>query len=186
MDLNVLFHGSYMKIEKPDIKAGRVDVDFGLGFYTTEDEFIAKKWACKYNQSVVNEYYIDMSQLNVLYLNLDKEWLDIIRTFRSGEEYEFNEKYDVIVGPIADDKLFTTLDMYDMGLLDVSQAIKVMNCMNYGMQTVFKTEKALDQLKYSSCKIYMGAERQHFKDMFLADSKEASNKAMEMIRSFRR
>ena len=181
-EISVLFHGSYTRIEKPNNNAGRVDTDFGLGFYTTKDESIAKKWACKYNQSVVNEYYIDMSELNILYLNLDIEWLDIVRTFRSGEEYTFKEEYDVIVGPIVDDKLLTTFEMYDMGLLDATQTIRVMNCMNYGLQTVFKTEKALDQLKFSNSKAYTGSERQHYKDMFLAEVKEDSAKAMAIIR----
>lgn len=186
MNYKILYHGSYTKIDKPNLEKGRIDVDFGLGFYTTESELIAKKWACKYNQSCVNEYSFDMSSLKVKYLGLDKEWLNVVKTFRRGEEYAFDEKYDIIIGPIADDKLFTTLDMYDMGLLSTEQAVQIMNCMNYGMQTVFKTAKALEMLTFSGFKIYKGAEKQHFRDLFASDSIEASKRTMEMIKGMRR
>lgn len=40
-----LFHGSYMKIEYPEISKGRTKVDFGQGFYLTDIKSQAEKWS---------------------------------------------------------------------------------------------------------------------------------------------
>lgn len=40
-----LFHGSYMKIEYPEISKGRTKVDFGQGFYLTGIKSQAEKWS---------------------------------------------------------------------------------------------------------------------------------------------
>lgn len=40
-----LFHGSEKVIEHPVFGAGKKHNDFGLGFYCTESEALAKEWA---------------------------------------------------------------------------------------------------------------------------------------------
>lgn len=42
----ILYHGSDKIIEKPEFGKGKAHNDFGLGFYCTESEDLAKEWAC--------------------------------------------------------------------------------------------------------------------------------------------
>lgn len=41
----LVYHGSTIKLEKPDLKLGRHNLDFGKGFYTTTLKKQAEKWA---------------------------------------------------------------------------------------------------------------------------------------------
>ena len=51
----VLFHGSGVEVTEPDIGRSRTEIDFGTGFYLTEDEIMASKWVCSKNRSVINK-----------------------------------------------------------------------------------------------------------------------------------
>lgn len=47
-----VFHGSYVQVPNPEVKRGRVRVDFGQGFYLTRLREQASAWA----QSVARRY----------------------------------------------------------------------------------------------------------------------------------
>ena len=86
-----IYHGSSQKVEIPDLGKSKAMVDFGVGFYTTEDIVLAKKWACKTEKSVINTYNLNIEGLKVKRLTLDAEWLDIVHSFRSGDTYQFDD-----------------------------------------------------------------------------------------------
>ena len=44
----ILYHGSNLEIEKPDLAHSRENVDFGRGFYTTPIREQAEKWCGRY------------------------------------------------------------------------------------------------------------------------------------------
>lgn len=48
--------------------------------------------------------------------------------------------YDLLIGATADDKLFSTIEQYEAGFLSIEVAVKVLNCMKYSEQYVFKNE----------------------------------------------
>ena len=54
--MQIIYHGSFCKIDTPEIKAGKYTKDFGEGFYCTILEEQAAKWAKKYDTPVVNMY----------------------------------------------------------------------------------------------------------------------------------
>ncbi len=181
----ILYHGSDMVIKKPLSQKGRADVDFGKGFYMTEDKKMAQKWACNKNISIVNVYEADLSLLNVKQLLADEEWLDYVVFYRTHEgKLPFDDTlYDVICGPTADDKLFVTLDMYSDGFLSKQQAIHIINCMNYSCQVVFKNDAAMENaVRFKEAKELKGLERQNIYLQMTEDRKLASKKAIELIR----
>lgn len=181
----ILYHGSDVTIENPSSKRGRTDVDFGVGFYMTEDERMAQKWACNKVTSIVNVYEADLSLVHVKHLCADEEWLDYVVFYRTQEgTLPFDDTaYDVICGPTADDKLFATLDMYSDGLLSKKQAIDIINCMNYNNQFVFKNDDAINRaLIFKEAKELKGLERQNMYKQMLEDRKLASRRAMDLIR----
>lgn len=184
----ILYHGSDMVIENPSSGKGRKDMDFGVGFYLTEDKRMAQKWACNKVTSIVNEYDADLSELKVKYLKADEEWLDYVVYNRTNEgEIPFDDtQFDVIAGPTADDKLFTTLDLYADGVISKEQTIKTINCMNYSQQVVFKNDEAIKKaLVFKVAKELRGLEKQNIYTEMIEDRKLASKRALDVMRERR-
>lgn len=186
MQEKYVYHGSSLKVIKPDLSHSRVNIDFGVGFSTTYDEKMAKKWACNKVTSILNRYEVDFGSLYVKRLGADKEWLDYVVSNRIGDNTlaPFDDKeYDVIIGPTADDKLFLAIDLYMDGLIEEDKALEVVNCMNYSNQVVFKNEKAISKgLKFSGEKCITGLEKEELKKQFVADTKLANQRAQEILR----
>ena len=166
-----LYHGSNSIVQHPDLNKSRKNIDFGAGFYLTESFELASKWACqKRGNSVVNQYYLDFTGLKVKEFQLDKEWLHYISGNRTASPNKFDmyfddSKYDVLVGPIADDNLFTTIDMYLDGFLSATKTVKIVNCMEYGNQIVIKSQKALQQLEFFSARELEKKEEKRFQKL---------------------
>ena len=80
----------------------------------------------------------------------DEEWLDFVSAHRNGS-YE-GEKYDVIIGAVANDDVYRTLQVYSSGLLTKEQALEALKVKKLFNQYVFATEKALDFLKFVEAK----------------------------------
>ena len=65
-----IYHGSEQVVEMPTFGLGRKNNDFGLGFYCTESEDLAKEWAVSsLHNGFANCYTLDTEYLNVLNLN---------------------------------------------------------------------------------------------------------------------
>ena len=68
-----LYHGSNMIIGYPSLEKGRINTDFGQGFYLTKDKIMAEKWSARKVKSVINVYNLDTSCLNIKQFYPDKE-----------------------------------------------------------------------------------------------------------------
>ena len=104
MAKQIVYHGSYCKIENPEIKNGKYTKDFGEGFYCTILEEQAVKWAKKFETPILNIYeYNEDLNLNIKEFNiLSEEWLDFIINSRKGQKHE----YDIVIGAMADDQIY--------------------------------------------------------------------------------
>ena len=123
-----LYHGSKDRIVKPLFGAGKPNNDYGLGFYCTESEELAKEWAvAKDHDGWANVYSLEDGDLTVLNLNSGQycilHWLAVLLENRQFEtEYglpseaksylttRFAVPYkevDAIIGYRADDSYFT-------------------------------------------------------------------------------
>ena len=177
----ILYHGSHVCVEKPDLLHSREDIDFGKGFYLTEDSNMACKWAANKSIAYVNKYNFDFSGLRVIELKLDQTWLDFVATNRGYADYEFDvDKYDVIIGPTADDKLFSTLESYFSQHIDADTAIKYLNITGYSKQIVLKTEKALEKINYIEAKMLTINEKKYYKELAKTERQMALNKLKRM------
>lgn len=179
----VLYHGSNTCIQKPDLLHSREDIDFGKGFYLTEDNIMASKWASNKAVAYINKYEIDLSGLKVIELKMDKNWLDFVATNREYADYEFDvEDYDVIIGPTADDKLFSTLESYFTGNISAETAIKYLDVAGYSNQVVLKSNKAIEKLVYVESRLLTADEKRYYKDLAKKDREEALNKLKQMTK----
>jgi len=105
----ILYHGSYLAIEKPDLLHSRPNLDFGKGFYLTSIREQAIKWCGKFvkrgKEGVISNYMLDedlFQRLKVLQFGTySEEWLEFILACRSGED---SSDYDAVCGGIANEK----------------------------------------------------------------------------------
>lgn len=149
----ILYHGSYMEINHPDLQHSRTNVDFGRGFYTTTIYEQAEKWGCKFvkngNGGVISEYEFDetqLSQLKVLkFDSYSEEWLDFVMSCRNRQD---KSDYDIVIGGVANDKVFNTIELFFDGLIDKTEAIKRLKYEKPNLQVCFRTEKAIILLKF--------------------------------------
>ena len=98
-DSITIFHGSNVVVEKPQIIVSGYYKDFGFGFYCTNIERQAKKWALtKKGDSFVSIYnYLLTEDLKVLsFPIMTDEWLDFVVACRRGIKHD----YDIVKGPI--------------------------------------------------------------------------------------
>ena len=167
----ILYHGSEKIIEKPVYGKGNLRNDYGRGFYCTENEELAKEWACSNNKNgFVNRYELDMEGLNILYLNSEKynilNWLAILtknRTYWENSMISETAKkyiaenfmidtigYDVIIGYRADDSYFSFARDFVSGAISYGQLSKAMKLGNLGEQIVLISEKAFDNIRFIS------------------------------------
>lgn len=149
----ILYHGSYVEIEQPDLEHSRNNVDFGRGFYTTPLYEQALKWCGKFkrrNQSgIVSKYWFDeekMQNLKVLkFDSYSEEWLDFILACRKGKDVT---DYDIVIGGVANDKVFNTVELFFDGLIDKTEAINRLQYEKPNLQICFRFEKAIECLHF--------------------------------------
>ena len=119
----ILYHGSFLEIAKPDLVHSRPNVDFGRGFYVIPLYEQAAKWCGKFKHrgkdGIISRYEYDESreaELKTLkFDSYSEEWLDFILNCRSGKDLT---DYDLVVGGVANDKVFNTVELFFDGLID--------------------------------------------------------------------
>lgn len=149
----ILYHGSYIQVQKPDLIHSRPNVDFGRGFYTTSIYEQAEKWCGRFKKKgqngIITVYHLDETVFEILkVLSFDsysEEWLDFILNCRSGRDLS---DYDIVSGGVANDKVFNTVELYFDHLIDKNEAIKRLRYEKPNMQVAFRTERALTYLHF--------------------------------------
>ena len=125
-----VFHGSYTKVDRPDLSFSRKTLDFGVGFYVTpvREQAVnwAKRWRLRNLPAFINSYaYHDelLPRLNVRVKDFpvyDREWLRFVADNRAGRQQAL---YDIVQGGIANDRVFNTLELFFSGLISEEEAL---------------------------------------------------------------
>lgn len=159
-----LYHGSLEEVLKPEIR-NRIkghSSDFGMGFYTTTSYEQAEHWVkirkkeYKKDFGFINIYEVDNdilknAELKVLkFDNADESWLDFI--FGNRTNYAFEHNYDLVYGKVANDNVYTTINLYEDGFLTKEDTIKRLKTFVLVDQILFHTEKSLTFLKFIEAK----------------------------------
>lgn len=145
-----LYHGSYIEIEKPDLLHSRPRVDFGRGFYTTPILEQAEKWCNRFRlrnkDGIISTYTLDEKVLDecrtLKFDEYSEEWLDFILACRSGKD---TTDYDIVIGGVANDKVFNTVELYFEHLIDKTEAIKRLRYEKTNQQICFRTQSVMDK-----------------------------------------
>ncbi len=149
----ILYHGSFLEIAKPDLIHSRINVDFGCGFYVTPLYEQAAKWCSKFirrgKAGIISRYeFNENREAELKTLKFDsysEEWLNFILNCRRGKD---STNYDLVVGGVANDKVFNTVELFFDGLIDKTEAIKRLRYAKPNLQFCFRTEKALALLHF--------------------------------------
>ena len=148
----IVYHGSIYAVKEPDVTHSYRPLDFGKGFYVTTIKEQAERWARRKadltgSKAVLNIYNMkeDYSRLTLKTFDEDlKDWIDFVCACRDGKmDYQ---KYDLISGKVANDKVFRVVDMYHTGIWDKERALKEIKVYPAYDQIAFITQKAIDLL----------------------------------------
>ena len=145
-NLEMIYHGSYMKIEFPEIRKHSFTKDFSWGFYCTKIKEQAENLAEKFNTSIVNVYEVkDIDLLNIkIFEDYSDEWLEFVVNCRSGNIHD----YDVVIGPMADDTIYDYIEAYILGQMNKKKFFELMKFKYPTHQISFHTIKALDCINF--------------------------------------
>ena len=153
----ILYHGSNVIVERPQLIPQNRALDFGKGFYTTENKTQAISFASKVfhrrkdGEPVVSIYEFDetvaFTACNLLrFDSADEVWLDFVSTHRN-RTYQ-GESFELIYGPVANDDIFLTFQLYASGDLTKQETIERLKIKTLCNQLVFGSEQALSHLKF--------------------------------------
>lgn len=151
-----LYHGSNMKVERPQLILSNRTLDFGSGFYTTSDESQATRWAKlqtkrrKKGEAVLSIYDFDEEQAAELALlrfeEADQKWLNFVTQNR--KNLYNDDKFDIVIGPVANDTTMPVLSDYMAGNISEEVALILLKPQKLADQYAFLTWRGLQCLKY--------------------------------------
>lgn len=153
-----LYHGTNRAFDEIDLLMSKPNKDFGRGFYLSPDYEQALNMARikteqqQEGEPIVMVYEVDeteMQKLQVLcFEEYNEKWAEFILANRNNKTGDSVHQYDVVVGPIADDRVGVQLWKYENQLIDLPTLVRKLKYMK-GMtiQYFFGTEKAVSLLK---------------------------------------
>jgi hypothetical protein len=149
----ILYHGSNQNFDVVDLSKSKDKRDFGRGFYTTILREQAEDWAevlfdrYKGDGIFIYETELELSgDLSIkIYEGLSEEWLQMVRKNRTlgGTQHQF----DIVQGPVANDKTMRTIALYIAGIIDAAETIKRLTFNQINNQVSLHTPAALSHLK---------------------------------------
>ena len=191
-NLITIYHGSSQVVDTPTFGTGRKNNDFGLGFYCTESNDLAKEWAVSsLRDGFSNRYTLDTEYLRILNLNspdytvlnwiavLVEQRLFSIRTpiARRARQYLIEHfginvnAYDLIIGYRADDSYFDFAEAFLNNSITVEQLSRAMRLGKLGEQIVLKSRFAFSKIMYEG---FEAAEKERYYVLRKARNDEAN------------
>ena len=194
-----LFHGSEKIVETPVFGEGKKNNDFGLGFYCTESEALAKEWAVSsLRDGFSNRYTLDTEYLNILNLNSSEytilNWIAVLvehRLFSIKTPVAHRAKrylidnfgintnaYDLVTGYRADDSYFDYAESFLNNGISVEQLARAMRLGKLGEQVVLKSKFAFSRIQFEGFDV---AEKEEFYVLRKARDDEANQHYLKML-----
>jgi hypothetical protein len=155
----ILYHGSNVEIRHIDLSKSARGKDFGKGFYLSEDEKQAEDMAVfkslqTNSTPIVNSFEFDeraMSDHSLrvkIFKEYSLEWAEFVFKNRSNRSDTPVHEYDIVYGPIADDKVGVQIRNFMEGNISIDvflERLKYIKGVTF--QYFFGTEKAIKHLK---------------------------------------
>ena len=193
----ILYHGSKSGIKGPIAPISRDRCDFGKGFYMGTEPYQPLTLISDFEESKFYVTSLDMTGMRVLMVKPDLEWamlvaynrgkMDEVRGTSLYEHYAAMSKgYDVVVGSIANDRMFYVLDNFFLGNITDKALVMSLSALQLGEQYVAITEKACKQVKIEAEVELSQLERIFLRDLSESNRVKGVNLANEICRDYRR
>lgn len=156
----LLYHGSHLEVKNPKILTASRLGDFGSGFYLTSNLEQAKRWAQirarqeELECGIVTIYEVPDALLSnpelqvKIFAKANDKWLDFVMSNRKNPE--FSHPYDIVSGPVANDRVYACLNAFEDGFMNRETVIANLKTYVLADQFLFHTAKSLLFLTYQS------------------------------------
>lgn len=193
----LLYHGSKSGIEGDIAPKSRKQCDFGEGFYMGTEPSQALTLICDYDRAKFYIVSISIEGLDVLDVPVDLEWAMIVAYHRGRMEkikgtsfynkyQEINKNKDLVIGSIANDRMFFVIDNFFIGNITDAALINSLAALELGKQYVAVTQKGCDAVR-----IEKEIPVSYFEKLFMKEVSEekrvkGSSLANDICRNYRR
>lgn len=154
---SILFHGSKNGLSDITVSGSRNNCDFGNGFYLGQTYYQALSFVCEYEKASVYSFRYSLKGLKCIEFDCSLDWMIAICYFRGTiREYaqskmvqkvvKKTEDADVIIAPIADNKMFYVMSQFAEGEINADAALHSLSASRLGLQYIIKTDRALKNL----------------------------------------
>ncbi len=193
----LLYHGSKSGIVGNIMPGSRKQCDFGAGFYMGTDPGQALTLICDYENAKFYIVSILVDDLAVLEIQPDLEWAMIVAYHRGRMEKikgtSFYRKYqklsegkDLIIGSIANDRMFYVIDNFFIGNITDAALISSLSALELGKQYVAVTQKGCDAVRIEKELSISYLEKLFMKEVAESNRARGLSLANDICRSHRR
>ena len=155
-----LYHGSLESVSKPEIRESNRTLDYGKGFYATTSYKQTEDWVLRRTKEMdvsrgfVNVYEFDESALqkmkSLIFNQPTEEWVDFVHQNRTVKGFQHD--YDIVYGPVANDRVYAAFALYEGDVLDKHELIRELRTYKLVDQYLFHTSPALQYLSFIEAK----------------------------------
>lgn len=193
----LLYHGSKSGIQGNIEPKSRSKCDFGKGFYMGTEPSQALTLICDYDKSKFYIVSIAVDESEILDVLADLEWAMIVVYHRGRMDKikgtDFYNKYhdmsngkDMIVGSIANDRMFYVIDNFFLGNITDAALVNSLSVLELGKQYVAISQKACDFVTIE-CEVELSyLERQFLKDVAGQNREKGTSLANDICKNYRR
>ena len=150
-----LYHGSHIEIKEPLTNFGRINHDFGQGFYLTNIKGEAESWAkitaarnAMDAHAIVSVYNFDYFKAKNIGYRFNEfetyniEWLKFVVDCRNGKDV-FSE-YDIVIGGAVNHEVIDTVEDYEKGIITAEQALCQLRYKDVNHQICILNQEIID------------------------------------------
>lgn len=151
-----IYHGSLEVVEHPKILQSNRKLDYGEGFYTMTSEKQAKEWVDRrmlekhVTYGYLNIYEFEDKKLSelksLIFSEPSEEWAEFVMANRTNKD--FIHDYDIVYGPVANDRVYLQFGLYESGAINVDTLIRELKTYKLVDQYLFHTERALTAIQF--------------------------------------
>ena len=196
-EIVTLYHGSKSGIHGTIAPVSRERCDFGKGFYMGTDRTQPLTLICNYPDARLYTLSMDLAELKILDIEVGLDWALLVAYNRGKMEsvkhsaiYKYfanlSKDCDVIIGYIANDRMFVVLDRFFNGEITDMALVNSLSALKLGKQYVALTEKACRRIKILDEQKFTEFDRNKLKRESEANRLKGIALADEICRKYRR
>lgn len=196
-EIVTLYHGSKSGIRDTIAPISRKRCDFGKGFYMGTDRVQPLTLICNYPNAKIYTLSVNLSDLKILDVEVGLDWALLIAYNRGKMESvkhsaiynrfaNLSNGFDMIIGYIANDRMFVVLDRFFNGEITDMALINSLSALKLGRQYVALTEKACQRIKILDESELTENDRKELKQQSEVNRSQGIAMAEEICRKYRR